>query len=179
MSTETFENMCGRKLVFINIPIALRDIPGGEFFALLFFSLLSMAALTSTLSLLEVAVSYFIDERGWPRLKAVLLVGGFIALFGIPSALSFEGDSFSRMLGESSWFDVVEHWSSNLLLPLCGLGIATFMSWRVDAGLRESDFACGSAWGKSKRLYLMWLQLLRYVCPLAILGVLLHGLGVF
>jgi len=75
-------------LVFMNMPMAFGQMPGGMLWGVTFFALLTFAALTSAISLLEVAVSYFIDEKGWSRPLATLLCGGLIALLGIPSALS-------------------------------------------------------------------------------------------
>ena len=176
----------GPGLVFTTIPIAFAEIPGGLVLAPLFFLLLTFTALTSAISLLEVATAYFIDERGWTRTKATLATGGAIVLIGIPSAVS----GGSRLFGAGmqkltdplyrgdgkNWFDTLVDLSFNLMLPIGGLGIALFVAWRVNDATREAGFNAGSKLG---RLYLGWVWLLRYIVPVAIVMVLLNALGVF
>lgn len=174
------EPSTGPGLVFVNLPIAFSKMPGGSMLATIFFSLLTFAALTSAISLLEVATAYFIDERGWPRSKAVMVTGGAIILLGIPSAMSgMKHGFFSSGMSESfigmSWFDLFDYLSSNWMLPLGGLGIALFMAWRVGDKAREAAFMAGTTWG---RLYFGWIWLLRYLVPVAVLAVFLHAIGV-
>ena len=83
------EPAAGPGLIFHVLPAIFSEMPGGAFFGLLFFLLMSIAALTSGISLLEVITAYFIDERGWPRKQATLTFGIVIFLLGIPSAMSF------------------------------------------------------------------------------------------
>lgn len=171
-------------LAFMSLPIAFSQMPGGVVLAPLFFILLTFAALTSAISLLEVAAAYFIDEKGWSRGKATLATGGGIMILGIPAALSggpgLFGAGFKRITewwgGGQSWFDVMFNISYNWMLPLGGLGIATFVAWRVGDAAREQGFRAGSKLG---RLYWGWLQLLRYVVPIAVLLILLNAVGVF
>jgi neurotransmitter:Na+ symporter, NSS family len=169
----------GPGLVFINMPTALSQMPGGQFWSLMFFGLLIFAALTSAISLLEAAAVYFIDERGWSRRKAVLSTGLAIAILGIPSALSngtgFFAVSVKAWIGKN-WFDAFDYLCSSWFLPLGGLGIAIFVSWRVGGKARELALASGSSLGGSKAFYLIWLQLLRYVVPVAILAIMAHVL---
>jgi NSS family neurotransmitter:Na+ symporter len=174
-------------LAFISLPIAFSQMPGGSILAPVFFLLLTFAALTSSISLLEVATSYFIDERKWSRAKSALLAGGVILVLGIPSALSFtEGGLFSTGMrsatskifgeaGEMSWLGVFVYATFKLFLPLGGLGIATFVAWRVGGRAREESFKVGSRLG---RLYWGWVYLLRFVVPIAVIAVLLHAIGV-
>jgi len=157
----------GPGLVFENMPIAFSQMPGGSLWAIIFFVLLVFAALSSSISMLEVAAAYFIDNRGWSRRKAVLSTSACILALGVPSALS---ESFF------GWMDYV---TSNWMLPLGGLGVAVFMAWRVGGKAREQAFAEGSKLGKIKAVYLLWLRLLRYFVPVCIFLVLLSGLGVF
>ena len=79
----------GPGLVFSVLPIVFANMPLGHGVAVIFFILLAIAAITSGISLLEVVVAYFIDQRGWQRKRAVLVVGSAIFAFGIPSGLSF------------------------------------------------------------------------------------------
>ena len=176
----------GPGLVFVNLPIAFSQLAGGVFWSTLFFALLVLAALTSAISLLEVVVSTVIDEFKWSRPVATLFCGGAITLFGLPSALSGSEDSFfgngfkdhSAFLfdGETgkNWFDTFDHLASNWLLPIGGLLIALFVSWRVSDNAREEAFKSGSRFA---RWYWNWLFLLRFIVPIGILSVILHKIG--
>ncbi len=79
----------GPGLIFHTLPSVFIKMPGGYIFSILFFVLLTIAALTSSISLLQVVVSYFVDERKWNRHTAVTVLAGFIFLLGVPSALSY------------------------------------------------------------------------------------------
>ncbi len=83
------EPNAGPGLVFVVLPTIFNQIPFGGFFAIAFFLLLAIAALTSTVSLLEVAVAYFVDEEGWKRNKASIAISGFCFALAVPSALAF------------------------------------------------------------------------------------------
>lgn len=176
-------------LVFMNMPLAFSQMPGGAIWSTVFFVLLIFAAITSAISLLEVAVSYFIDERGWSRAVATLVCGGAIALLGIPSALSGGTEMFGSNIAEATgsiterlgkdpmtWFDLLDYIASNWLLPVGGLLIAVFVSWRVAAAVREQGFKTGT---RFQRVYAGWILLLRYFIPIAVVCVALYSTGVF
>ncbi|MCA9681610.1 MAG: sodium-dependent transporter [Myxococcales bacterium] len=176
------EASAGPGLVFINMPVAFAQLPGSTIWAVTFFLLLVFAALTSAISLLEVTASYFIDERGWSRALAVPVCGGAIILLGIPSALTASSHTFGAGMEELiglSWFDLFDYVSSNWMLPLCGLGISMFAAWKLGDEARRVEFEAGSQLGKLAGLYLTWLQVLRWVVPIAIVVVMLHALKVF
>lgn len=174
----------GPGLVFVSVPIAFAQMPLGALWAALFFVLLAVAALGSTISLLEVPVSHLIDERRMQRRRAAFLVGAIIFLVGVPSALS-GGELFGKRVqsltaavfgGEGkNWFDSFDYLASNWMLPLGGLGIALFVAWRVGGVAREYGFKSGSRWA---RLYWAWVWLLRYLVPVAVIAVFLHAIGV-
>jgi len=174
-------------LAFISLPIAFSEMPGGTLLAPAFFILLTFAALTSSISLLEVATAYFIDEVGWSRTKASLATGGAIMLIGIPSAISYGSELFGEgmktltapIFGEQdakTWLDLFDYLSSNWILPLGGLGIALFVAWRVPSDIRERGFKVGT---KFAVLYWGWVQLLRYVVPIGVVLVFFKAIGVF
>ncbi len=168
----------GPGLVFVTMPIALAQLPAGGFLATVFFLLLVFAAITSSISMLEVITSYFIDEKGWSRARATLISGGGVALVGIPSALSggqgFFGAGMTELVG-SNWFTIADYLVSNWVLPVGGLGIALFMAWRVDDAIRHEHFLSGS---KLAFFYQAWVLLLKYFVPIAIVLVLLHAIGI-
>jgi len=176
----------GPGLVFVSLPIAFGQISGGAIWATAFFVLLFFAALTSAISLLEVTVSYFIDERGWSRAKATLACGIAITILGVPSALSggsaLFGPKFqsftATFMGEDrgmNWFDFFDYVASNWMLPLGGLFIALFVAWRVGGAAREQGFRSGTRFG---RLYWGWVFLLRFIVPVGVVAVFLHAIGV-
>jgi NSS family neurotransmitter:Na+ symporter len=167
----------GPGLVFKGIPLALSHLPGGPLLTALFFALLFFAALTSAISLLEVATAYLIDERRWPRRRAALTTGAAVATLGVPSALSggtrLFGEALEHAIGRN-FFDTFDYLASNWMLPLGALGTAVFVGYRMDAIVREAEFVRGSTLG---RLYGTWLSLLRYAVPLGMTLVFLHALG--
>lgn len=176
----------GPGLVFVSLPIAFSEMPGGALWAMLFFLLLAVAALTSAISLLEVAVSHFIDMHGWQRRRATFTIGGAIFLLGIPSALSggttLFGADFqaltATLFGEGhgkNWFDLFDYLASNWMLPLGGFGIAIFVAWRMGDAARHQAFTAGSRFA---RLYWGWVWLLRYIVPIGVIGVFLHALDI-
>ncbi|MEC7520252.1 MAG: sodium-dependent transporter [Myxococcota bacterium] len=185
--TYGMEASAGPGLVFVNMPTAMSQLPGGGLLAVVFFALLTFAALTSAISLLEVAASYFIDERGWSRPRAVLGIGAVIFVFGIPSALSggthLFGEGFAALNaplfgGEGkNWFDLLDYLASNWMLPLGGLGISVFVAWRMDPVRRLAAVEAGSPIGKIAAAYAGWLWTLRLVVPIAIVLVMLHAIG--
>ena len=177
----------GPGLVFVALPNAFSQMTGGMLLAPLFFLLLTFAALTSSVSLLEVATSYFIDERGWSRSKAAWGTGGLIAILGIPSAISGGSVLFGTELANftsqfpilfgvdgKNWFDCFDYLASNWLLPLGALGTSLFVGWNLPSDFRATEFKQGSnmTW-----LYPGWVILLRFIVPLIIILVFLNGIG--
>ena len=118
----------GPGLVFITFPMIFNNMAYGEFYAILFFFFIFVAALTSAISLLEV-VSNFIEEKfSLSRKKATLIMGVIVFLVGVPNTLSFGILSDIQFLGNNifSWFDML---SSNIIMPLSGLLLSIFLGW--------------------------------------------------
>ncbi|NOX67384.1 MAG: sodium-dependent transporter [Chlorobi bacterium] len=169
----------GPGLIFHTIPAVFAKMPGGYFFSILFFILLSIAALTSAISLLEVVVAYFVDELGWKRKKAVLILGFVVFLLGLPSALSFNVLSDFTLFGKN-FFDLVDFFASNILLPLGGLLIAIFVGYvwgfsKVLASLREG---AENLFDDYPYIISTWKFFLKYLSPVLIFIVLLRSLGI-
>ena len=118
----------GPGLVFSVLPAVFTGMPFGWVVSIIFFTLLAIAALTSAISLLEVVVAYFIDQKGWGRKKAVLTMGLVIFVIGIPSGLSFGLLADTQLFG-MTFFDHVDNISSNYLLPIGGMLTAIFIGW--------------------------------------------------
>ncbi len=160
----------GPGLVFAVLPRLFGAMPGGSLFGAAFFALLALAALTSTIALLEVPTAALVD-RGWSRKRAVLTLTGAIAVLAIPSALANGGNgTLSRLPGVNTDFLslMLTVWN-NWALPLGGLLMAVFVGWVW--GPRNA-LAELTAEGQTMPGAALWVFLIRYVCPLAILFIL-------
>jgi NSS family neurotransmitter:Na+ symporter len=157
----------GFGLVFQIFPIIFSQIPGGYIFAVLFFTLLCVAALTSTISLLEVPVAYLVDEREWSREKAALAVGFLSFVIGVPSALSFGGMKFFTKINFFGRFDFI---FGNISLAVGALFICLFVGyvWGVKNAIKE--IFSGNPGFKMKPL---WVFSLKFLSPLAIIFILI------
>lgn len=163
----------GPGLVFITMPVLFSKMTGGLLVSMTFFLLLTFAALTSAISLLEVVASYFIDELNWSRKKATLISGAIIFFFGLPCAAGVIFGDWSVFYGKD-FFDTMDYTASNWLLPLGGLLIAIFVGWFMEDDLRKKEFQSGSVMAG---LYPFWLWTLRIVVPILVFIVLLNKIG--
>jgi NSS family neurotransmitter:Na+ symporter len=139
-------------------------MPFGNLVSVIFFTLLAIAAITSGISLLEVVVAYFIDQRKWNRRKAVLITSVAIFAFGVPSSLSF-GVLSETKLFDMTFFDHVDNFASNYLLPLGGMLTAIFVGWAWGA-----NSACEEIEKNNTKFYWghIWGFLIRYITPVAV-----------
>ena len=156
----------GPGLVFSVLPTVFASMPLGHGVAIIFFILLAIAAITSGISLLEVVVAYFIDQRGWQRKKAVLVVGSAIFAFGIPSGLSFGIMADVKLLG-MNFFDHIDNIASNYFLPLGGMLTAIFVGWvwgtkNVHEEIEKYENKFSFPWSQC------WEFLIRYITPVAV-----------
>jgi len=156
----------GPELAFITLPQIFLSMPWGAVFGSAFFFLLTAAALTSMVSLLEVPVAYLVARVRLGRAAAVLLAGSLTMALGVPSALGFGLLDGFTVAGKSI-LDSMDFATSNLLLPAGGALIALLVGWRWgrSSALAESDMGSGVA-GR------VWLSLLRYVVPAVIVLIL-------
>jgi NSS family neurotransmitter:Na+ symporter len=161
----------GPTLAFVVLPQVFAGMPGGAWFGLAFFALLAAAALTSAISLLEVAVAYAVRRHGIARARAAFGLGLATFLLGVPSALGFGVLSGVRILGHGI-FDAIDTAVSAVLLPVAGIAFAVLVGWvwPRQAVLDEADMG-------GHRLAGTWLLLLRYVVPVVIGVILLRALG--
>jgi NSS family neurotransmitter:Na+ symporter len=161
LTPEKFEPSLG--LMFQTIPLVIAKLPGGFLFGVLFFILLQVAALTSTVSLLEVPVAFLIDEYKWARPKAALFLGGLSFLLGIPSALSVGASTALTRFGFFNKMDLI---FGNILLAVGGLGVLIFLVyfWGIKPALEEIRAGCPRF-----RLEPLWVFNVRFLAPLAIL----------
>ncbi len=166
----------GPGLVFITLPNVFQQMPGGYFFCILFFLLLAVAALTSSISILEVVVAYFVEELKLARRAATIMAAAAITIMGIPCSLSMGVWSKVKFM-DRTFFDWLDFIASNVMLPLGGLLIVAFVGWYLG---REKTEAEVTNEGQLKAGYLpLFMFLAKFVAPVVIAIVFLHGLGLF
>lgn len=163
----------GMGLVFNTIPMIFNQMMGGYWFCIIFFVLLAIAALTSTISLLEVVVAYLSEELHIKRQWATVLACVATMLIGSFASLSLKSNT-SLAFGGRTVFDWMDFISSNILLPLGGVLIVLFVGWRLGKS-HFFDEVTNSGKLKSplKRVILF---IIRYLAPLAIIVIFISGL---
>lgn len=168
----------GPGLIFHTLPGVFTKMPGGYFFSILFFILLSIAALTSSISLLEVVVSYFVDEKKWKRHNAAIVLGIVIALIGLPSVLSFNILADFKIFN-LNFFDLVDFIASNVLLPFGGLLISVFVAWiwGFNKVLPNLKSGAENLFNNYPWIITVWKIFLKYLSPVLIFLVFLHSIG--
>ena len=160
-------------MLFISLPeLFFTEVPFGSLLGPLFYVLVALAALTSTMSLLEVVTSYLIDERGISRHKATVGSGAAIFIFTIFAALSFTGTPFLstlQMFGKEGWFSAADHFVSNWMLPTGGFLIAVAAGWFMSRKATEAELVDGSEprWFH----YGAWRFFIRFVAPAAVAAI--------
>ena len=159
----------GPGLTFITLPSVFAQMPGGMIWSAMFFLLLFVAALTSSISLLEVVTTYMVD-KGWSRAKAAWVVGIVITVIGIPSAVSLGG---GLKIAGKDFLDVADFMASNILLPLGGLLVAIFVGW-VGADMARKEITNSGT--HAFALEGLWVFILRFIAPLAIAYIFFSGL---
>ena len=174
--TYGIEPAAGPGLVFKTLPILFSQMPGGTLIAILFFLLLVFAALTSSISLLEVVVAYYCDEKKWGRKKATLFMGFIIFLLGVPSALSNNLLKDVHFIGDRNFLDSIDLLATNYILPLGGLFIAIFTGWILTTRLAKGEIEKGEV---RFQLYPAWHFLIKYVSPVLVALVFLNKIGLF
>lgn len=153
----------GPGLLFQTLPIAFGQMSGGWFWGTLFFFLVVLAALSSAISLIEPAVSWV--EQNWrvKRTTATWLLGALVWLLGIGTVLSFNKWSDLHFLPGKTFFDSLDFITANIMLPLGGMLMATFMAWVVTDKARQAEFRLPPMLDASFKLDL------RYIAPVGVL----------
>lgn len=159
----------GAGLVFMALPAAFSAMPLGNLFGGLFFTLLAVAAMTSTVGLLEVPVAYVMDKWGWNRKKATLWTTVLCCLVGIPSALSIGGVLGDYTIAGKSIFDFMDFVASNILLPLGGLIVTLFTGYVWKKAGEEANL--------SHPVFLVWIFVVRYIAPVLVVLIFLYSSG--
>jgi len=167
----------GPGLVFVSMPVAFGTMPLGRLIAVLFFLLLFLAAFTSTIGMLEPAVSVMEEKWRGRRLGLSFMTAALIWLIGILPALS--GSLFRDVhplwfvtaLAQRSVFEVFDLFTGSILIPVNGFLIAVFAGWVLGGRAFESELGLGESWHRA------WHFLVKVIAPLAIVAVTVQGLG--
>ena len=179
--TYGLEPAGGPGLIFTTLTVAFGQMPGGVVFGTLFFILLAIAAVTSSISMLEPAVSYFEEKQGIGRWAGAIFAGGAAFIIGLFSVFSFNewsdliplaGIGITEVGGSpATFYAIINFTVSNIIMPIGGLSIAIFVGWFVSrAGMqRELD-------EPQTGLFNLWHGLVKYLCPVALIIVILAGL---
>lgn len=170
------EPTSGRALVFITLPSIFNSMPLSMVWSSIFFLLLAVAALTSTISLHEVVTVYLHEEWHLSRKAAAWLTTAATAALASLASLSLGVLGSWKVCG-LSLFDSLDFLTANILLPAGGLFTCIFVGWKLDHHILKAQI---TNHGELKfRIYGLFSFLLRYVCPAVLLLIFLDNLGVF
>jgi len=170
----------GPGLIFQTLPIAFGHMDYGAFFGMLFFVLLVFAAWSSSISLIEPAVAWLVENKGMKRVTASVTAGLVTWLFGLMTVFSFNLWSEFKPLSafeefaDSTVFDLLDYLTANIMLPLGGLLIAIFASWKMKRASSVDELGMGD-----RLFYPLWRFLVRYITPVAVIIVFLNAIGIF
>ena len=173
-----FQPDAGPSLIFITLPNVFQQAFGGVpflamIFSLMFYVLLALAALTSTISLHEVVTAYLNEQFGISRGRAAVWVTGFCVVTGVLSSLSLGvwDDKFFGL----GFFDLLDFVTAKLMLPLSGLLVSLFVGWYLKRSLSYEEL---TNYGLQKAPYFpIYMFILRYLAPIAIVLIFVNELG--
>ena len=169
----TDANLEGTTLVFVTLPEVFAQMPGTRIWSILFFLLLVVAALTSTISMAEVSISFLQDRFSMGRRKATLIVTLPLFLLSSLCSLSF-GSLKGWTIAGDNIFGFLDNLTTDYLLPVGGLLICLFVGWVAPAGYFRKELT--PSLGREKGIYRLVDFLVRWVAPLLILAILFGGI---
>lgn len=165
------EPSSGPSLVFITLPGIFQKMFGGGFFGTIFFILLAVAALTSTISLLEVVVAFFSEELKMTRRKATFIATIAASILGVFASLSLGIMKGVTLFGKNI-FDILDYSASNVMLPLGGLLIVLFVGWFGGKKMLKAEL---SNEGELKTKYYPYFNFaVKFIAPVAIAAVFIY-----
>jgi NSS family neurotransmitter:Na+ symporter len=166
------EPAAGPGLIFQTLPIAFGSMPAGSLMGTLFFVLVAFAAWTSSISLVEPAISWIIENSSISRKRAAWMIAIFSWLLGIAVVLSFNEWKEVKLLFGLNIFDTLDKLTTNIMLPLGGLLMAIFAGWVMQTHHVREEL------GIAVRPYVLWRFTIRFVSPLAIIAIFMYLVGV-
>tara|TARA_X000000950_G_scaffold94141_1_gene118583 strand:- start:397 stop:1740 length:1344 start_codon:yes stop_codon:yes gene_type:complete len=158
----------GPGLVFISILSAFNQMQFGQIIGPLFFMLLSIAALSSSISLLEPGVAYLAEEDILSRKRSAQVISIFIWILGIGSALSFNIWSDFNLISDKNFLDSMDFIANQILLPLGGMLIAIFVGWFMKINFIRDELGA-----TSKIVFILWRFFIRFIAPVCVASIFL------
>jgi NSS family neurotransmitter:Na+ symporter len=162
----------GPGLIFQTLPIAFGAMTGGWLMGILFFVMLAIAALTSSISLIEPIVAWLVESKDFSREKACIWSGLATWLLGLGTVFSFNVWSNVKFF-DRNIFQLLDYLTANLMLPIGGFCIAVFAGWIMKRQHSEQELDMSNT-----ASYQAWKILISYVAPLSVFFVFLHVIGV-
>jgi len=163
----------GPQLVYVVLPNVFNSMPMGALFAAIFFVLLGIAALTSTISLQEIIVAFSVEELHWSRRKSSIISMISIFVIGIFCTLSF-GPIKHWTLFDRTIFDLFDLVTASYLMPIGALATTIFLGWFYPKVEVKDEITNGGA--LKGRLFELYYFILRFVAPLALIVILVSGI---
>jgi len=158
----------GPGLVFISMLSAFNQMQFGQIIGPLFFMLLSIAALSSSISLLEPGVAYLAEEDILSRKRSAQVISIFIWILGIGSALSFNIWSDFKLISDKNFLDSMDFIANQILLPLGGMLIAIFVGWFMKINFIRDELGA-----TSKIVFILWRFFIRFIAPVCVASIFL------
>ena len=165
----------GPTLVFEVLPRVFSKMPGGVVWSVMFFLLLVIASITSTVSISEISISYLSEETGMGRGKATAVSSGIALAGSVLCALSYGPLQDWEVFGLNI-FNLFDYFASNILLPLGGMACSVFVGWKLDRVYLRKEF--GLKRENNKRAFRIIVFCLRWICPFAIFLIFLNAIGI-
>ena len=166
----SIESSAGPGLMFVSLPVAFGNMLGGLIFGTIFFVLVTLAAWSSSISLIEPAIAYLIESRKCTRLMASLALGFIAWIIGLGSVFSFNIWAEEKIAG-FNFFELIDFITANIMLPLSGLLVAILIGWKIKSKMVEDQLL-----SDSPRLFFAWKWAIKFVSPLAVIVVLVMGI---
>ena len=169
-ATQGIEPGAGPGLMFISLPVAFGSMPGGLLIGAIFFILVSIAAWSSAISLLEPCVAWLVETKNMDRFQANMIFAVIAWILGLGTVFSFNIWSGYQLFG-FTFFDFLDFLTANIMLPISGLLIALFVGYVIDKKIVASEMQ-----GVHPKMQILWQFTLRFLAPLAIGAVFVMGL---
>lgn len=175
------EPTSGPSLIFETLPIAFGQMTGGAIFGTLFFILLAIAAVTSSISLLEPAVAFLEERMNWSRWLAAVFAGGGAFVVGLLSVFSY--NEWQDLLplafigitevggNAATFYTLIDFLVSNIVMPVGALMLAIFAGWSVKRAIMQDELDLPEG-----GLFEIWHVLIKFVAPIVLILILISGL---